>query len=260
MTKGTANEVGWIMKGGSSTGTSAFGDRITRERVSDVVAAKLTDIIANGTLRPGEVLPNELELAEQFGVGKSAIREAVKIVSTRGMVTVQQGFGTRVNAREHWNLHDHGVLRAMRTQLTLEQLIEVRKMLEPEMAALAARNASPADIERMRSYAEPPDESGYVPHDAFRGLAFHEAVAEATHNAAVSILFSTLRVLAQTKILHEDEHEDETVVEDPRPRPVPRMKNDHRAILAAIEEGDEEGRASHSPAPGQPRSLLELGQ
>ena len=57
------------MKGGSSTGTSAFGDRITRERVSDVVAAKLTDIIANGTLRPGEVLPNELELAEQFGVG-----------------------------------------------------------------------------------------------------------------------------------------------------------------------------------------------
>ena len=129
----------------------------------------------------------------------------------------------------------------MRTQLTLEQLIEVRKMLEPEMAALAARNASPADIERMRSYAEPPDESGYVPHDAFRGLAFHEAVAEATHNAAVSILFSTLRVLAQTKILHEDEHEDETVVEDPRPRPVPRMKNDHRAILAAIEEGDEEG-------------------
>src|SRR5699024_11588772 len=99
------------------------------------------------------------------------------------MVTVQQGFGTRVNAREHWNLHDHGVLRAMRTQLTLAQLIEVRKMLDPEMAALAARNASPADIERMRSYAEPPDESRYVPHDAFRGLAFHEEIGSASCRA-----------------------------------------------------------------------------
>lgn len=219
------------------TDGTALGPPVSRERVSDVVAAKLTELIANGTLVPGEVLPNEAELAAQFGVGKSAIREAVKIVSTRGMVTVQQGFGTVVKAREQWNLHDPGVLGAMRTQLTLAQLVEVRRMLEPEAAALAAVRATAADIARMRELAEPPDESGYVAHDAVRGLAFHEAVADAAHNPAVSILFSTLRVLAQTKVVHADDQPADASA-DSQERPRPRMPVDHRAILAAIEARD----------------------
>lgn len=215
---------------------TALGPPVARERISDVVAAKLTELVANGTLVPGEVLPSEAELAAQFAVGKSAIREAAKIVSTRGMLTVQQGFGTVVNPRDRWNLHDPGVLSAMRTQLTLRQLVEVRRMIEPEAAALAALRATDADIARLRELSDPPDESGLVPHDAVKGLVFHEAVAEAAHNPAVSILFSTLRVLAQTKVV-QDEDPPEPAGADPE-RPRPRMSVDHRAILAAIEAHD----------------------
>ncbi len=214
---------------------AALGPPVSRERVSDVVAAKLTELVAGGTLVPGEVLPNETELAARFGVGKSAIREAVKIVVTRGLLTVQQGFGTVVNPRDRWNLHDPGVLGAMRTQLTLAQLVEVRRMIEPEAAALAAERATPADLARLRELAEPPDESGLVPQDAVKGLAFHEAVAEAAHNPAVSVLVSTLRVLAQSKVMQAD---PEPAPGSAPERPEPRMPVDHRAILAAIEARD----------------------
>ncbi|HEY0187762.1 MAG TPA: FadR/GntR family transcriptional regulator [Cellulomonas sp.] len=216
---------------------TALGPPVPRDRVSDVVAGKLTELIANGTVVPGEVLPNEAELAARFGVGKSAIREAVKIVSTRGLLTVQQGFGTVVNPRDRWNLHDPGVLSAMRTQLTLRQLVEVRRMIEPEAAALAAVRATEADLVRLRELAEPPDESGLVPHDAVKGLTFHEAVADAAHNPAVGILFSTLRVLAQTKLVQDEEPPEPA---DGQQRPVPRMAVDHRAILAAIVQRDPE--------------------
>jgi Transcriptional regulators len=212
---------------------ASFGAPVARERLSDSVATQLTELIASGALLPGTTLPNETELAAQFGVGKSAVREAAKILSTRGMLTVQQGLGTVVNPRERWNLQDEGVLRAMRTQLTLGQLIEVRSMIEPEMAALAARRATPEDLERLRALSAPLGEDHFEARHAAESLAFHEAMAEAAHNPVLGIVFSTVRVLLQSRIFAEDDH-----AHDEASQPDGRMTVYHRAIFEAIEAGD----------------------
>lgn len=209
---------------------------VSRERVTDQVATHLTERIAHGSYAPGELLPSESELAAQFSVGKSAIREAVKIVAARGMLQVQQGYGTLVLPRDRWNLHDPEVIRALRTEITLAQLVEARRILEPEIAAMAAVRATSEDLERIRPLAariESPTGS-YESSHALQSLVFHEALAEATGNPVMGIVFSALRALVQSKVIVDP---GETTDEEP---PYPYIDVDHTAIFAAIEARDPE--------------------
>lgn len=206
-----------------------------RERLADVVANKLTEDIAAGTIQPGSRLPNEQELSQHFSVGKSVLREAMKIVVTRGLVVVQQGYGTIVNHRSQWNLNDPAVIHAMRYHLSLSQLVEVRRHLEPEMAKLAALRANETDLASLRALIERQDQQKSPKDVALWSLEFHEAIAEATHNPIYSILTSSLRALMQAKLT------DDLTQQSRGERPTAEtVEANHAVICEAIAAGDPE--------------------
>jgi GntR family transcriptional repressor for pyruvate dehydrogenase complex len=210
--------------------------QLQRGRLADQVAAHLTNEIASGVLAPGILLPNEQMLAARFAVGKSAIRESVKIVATRGLVTVQQGYGTVVNPRSRWNLHDHDVMFAMQHHLSLEQLLEVRRLIEPEIAALAAKRANDDDLAvlarllKRRAILRGPEEI------ALWSLAFHEAIAEASHNVIYGFLISSVSALMITKLRNMGERPDDPASEPPDVA----VEVNHARIYEAISGHDSE--------------------
>jgi GntR family transcriptional repressor for pyruvate dehydrogenase complex len=210
------------------------GAPVVRRRLADEIAEKLTYSIATGSVAPESMLPNERTLAAHFGVSKGVIREAIKVVATRGLVSVQQGVGTTVNPRSQWNLHDPGVMAAMRQHLSLGQLLEVRKLLEPEITALAAQRRTDADLEQLRELLDDRPLVG-DPEEALWSLTYHEAIAAAAHNPVYSILMSTLRILMRTK-MQRDRPAGQAIE-----YPVGEFTADHRAIYEAIRAGDPVG-------------------
>lgn len=123
---------------------------------SKVVEQLGLSIVAGG-IAVGETLPGDIELEQQFGVSRSVLREAMKTLAAKGLVVAKSRVGTRVTEKCHWNLLDECVLRwhfrAGVTAEFLNNLYDVRLVLEPAAAAFAARHASPEDCADLRSYA-----------------------------------------------------------------------------------------------------------
>ncbi|GAB3960229.1 hypothetical protein GCM10027614_81540 [Micromonospora vulcania] len=113
------------------------------------VVEDLVDAVVSGKLRPGESLPPEGPLSEQFGVSRTVIRESVKRVEEKGLVTIARGRGTQVRSMTSWNLLDRVVLTSLikhdETLGILDELSVVRAQLESVMAAEArARVPTPS--------------------------------------------------------------------------------------------------------------------
>src|SRR3989442_9857964 len=130
--------------------------RVTREpRLSDKVADLLLETIVVRRLAPGERLPSERELGEQFGVSRTVIREAVRALAAKGVIDVRTGSGLRVAAVDSSNVSESMSL-FLRGSSTLDypRVHEVRAMLEVEVAGLAADRATDEDIAGMRQICE----------------------------------------------------------------------------------------------------------
>lgn len=152
------------------------------------VADALGRRILGGLDLPGARLPNEAELCAQLGVGRGAVREAVKALEAKGLLESRPRIGTRVTDREMWNFLDADVLRwlrEMRPEELAHDLADLRQSVEPGAAALAAVRATPAEVraieaafaEMVRTAASPTLE-GFAAAD----LAFHLAVLKGAHN------------------------------------------------------------------------------
>ncbi len=142
--------------------------------------------IAGGDYPPEQVLPNEEELCLQLGVSRTALREAVKVLAAKGLVESRPRIGTRVRARQAWNMLDPDVL-AWRcatgpdSQFLLH-LTEMREIFEPAAAALAARNRTPAQLADIEAAYEAMAAAQTIADWVRADLAFHRAVLEATNN------------------------------------------------------------------------------
>ncbi len=165
-------------------------------KVFERVAAQIEQRILDGELRSGDRLPTERELAEQFQVSRTAVREALKILAQKGLVDMRPGRGTMVINGANQALRDSLGL-AMKLQLGevggSQSLVEVREILEVEIAGLAAARASEKEIAAMREAVRIMDESL---QDANAFIAadnqFHEALAEATQNTLILILVNSI--------------------------------------------------------------------
>ncbi len=106
--------------------------------------------IIKGEFPPGTLLPNEGEICADIGASRSVIREAIKSLAAKGLLEVRQKVGTRVHAQKHWNLFDLDVLgwryASMPRLQFFRELFEIRRMIEPQGALLAAERATEADI------------------------------------------------------------------------------------------------------------------
>lgn len=163
-------------------------------RLYEQIVAQIEERILNGELRPGDKLPAERELAEQFGVSRTAIREAMKALSHSGMVVIQPGRGTFVtDISSKVVRHSFDMLVRVSNETGVKDLIEIREILEPEIAALAAVRAGSEDIESMEEAVRAMDLAMDDPETFIEAdLDFHLALAQGSDNVLIPALIDTL--------------------------------------------------------------------
>ena len=167
------------------------------ERLHTVIARDLGIAIAAGSLRPGDTLSGEVDSSIRLAVSRTAYREAVRILAAKGMVESRTRTGTRVSPRWRWNILDPEVLgwflQTRPTETFVRDLFEVRLMVEPAAASLAAERRSEAQLRTMRDALAEMDRLK-LSTEAGRAAdrAFHDAVLQATQNEAVVALSSSV--------------------------------------------------------------------
>ena len=164
-------------------------------RIHGTVARDLGISIVSGQFPPGSILDNEVTASDQLNVSRTAYREAVRILSAKGLVEARPKIGTRVSPRKNWHLLDPDVLYWMFQSEPDEQLLadlfELRRIIEPEAAALAAARRSDDQLrimeralENMRTHT--------LATEAGRAAdqMFHSTMLDATANAFLASLTS----------------------------------------------------------------------
>jgi DNA-binding FadR family transcriptional regulator len=160
------------------------------------VVQELGRLIVSGEIAPGGNLPREELLAERMKVSRTALREAMKVLSAKGLIESRQKTGTRVRDTLHWNQLDADVLAwrcaSMPTEDFVEKLVEMREIIEPAAAAAAARRRSAEQIDRIEAAYQAMAASNDREEWSVADLAFHEAVLHATHNELMISLFAVI--------------------------------------------------------------------
>ncbi len=183
---------------------------VRQRRLSDDIVERLEAMILEGSLKAGERLPPERALAEQFGVSRPSLREAIQKLAARGLLASRQGGGTYV-VESLGSTFSDPLLRLLETSSEAQRdLLEFRHTLEGACAFYAAQRATPVDHERLREAFERLQHCYDAPlpgGGAEEGLAdacFHLAIAEASHNAVllhtIKGLFDLLRGNVVTNI------------------------------------------------------------
>ncbi len=170
---------------------------IQRKSLADMIAETLKQQITEGTYRAGDKLPTEPELMKTFGVGRSSVREAVKLLVNMGVVRVQQGSGTFVAVPSNNDDVNIKMSTADRTELD-----EVRKILDIAIVEKAVARRTEKDIERMRASLEKRKvnaEKGLLEECIEADLNFHIAIADAAHNRILADIYRS----AVTHLLSE---------------------------------------------------------
>ena len=201
-------------------------------RLYQQIVAQIETRILNGELRPGEKLPAERELAEQFEVSRTVIREAMKALTQSGLVVIQPGRGTFVtDSTSNVVRHSFDMLVRAGNETGVEDLLEVREILEPAIAALAAVRATDEDILAMEEAAQAMDLALDDPETFVEAdLDFHLALAHGSHNTLIPVLIDTL-----VELLRENRKRAASVDGG-----LQRGQAYHKIILEAIEQQDAE--------------------
>lgn len=166
--------------------------RLRAARLSDRLAAMLAGQLEQGVLRPGDRLPTEPQLAARHGVSRTVVREAVHQLRSRGLLVSRQGSGVFVaEPPQHRPLaFDPKVLDSIGSVV---HVVEVRRAIEGEIAALAAQRATRADIAAMRRALAAIDAAAKAGRDGVdEDLALHRAIAAATGNPQFALLLGFL--------------------------------------------------------------------
>jgi GntR family transcriptional repressor for pyruvate dehydrogenase complex len=168
--------------------------QIQSSRLYEQIVAQIESEVLSGTLRNGDRLPTERELAEQFGVSRTAVREAVKALREKGIVQSHPGRGTFITDNTARSVsHSLGFMMKIGAADGSVNLTEAREILEPEIAALAATRADAENIAAMRAAVATMDGAldqadVYIEAD----LVFHLALARATQNTLIAALLDPI--------------------------------------------------------------------
>ncbi len=201
---------------------------IKKTRVSEDIAAQLKRLIAEGELRSGDQLPSERELSEQFKVSRPSVREAIRTLESMGLLEARHGHGTYVATSVEALVQPlaHAIAREENAIL---EIFEVRRLLEPQLAALAAARAGGPELEELEEILE---KQGRQVAEGGTGAeldtAFHSALARSAKNTLLLRLNDTL-----VDCLRDSRRRSLETPERPR-----RSLAGHRAILRALRARD----------------------
>ncbi|WP_060914976.1 FadR/GntR family transcriptional regulator [Microbacterium oleivorans] len=201
--------------------------------VPDMLSVNLERLILNGELKTGEKLPNERELAELLGASRVSIRQALHELEARGMIDRRPGRGTVVvDPSEGVGSAGAGISAVLAAEGTgeLQRIMELRAMIEPPIAALAASRVTARDVEQLRAYIADMESEFDLERYSELDRAFHQAIAQYTHNP----LLSQLTDLIATEIAPSRRR----TLQTPERRETSNAA--HRAIFEAIAERDSE--------------------
>jgi DNA-binding FadR family transcriptional regulator len=152
--------------------------------------------IINGTLRPGDALPREEILAEQMAISRTVLREAIRVLSAKGLVEARPKVGTRIREERYWHQLDADVLAwrcaSMPTTDFIQKLVEMREIIEPAASAYAARRCSAEQFETLQTAYLAMEAAENIDEWTEADLEFHEAVLNATNNELMISLFSVV--------------------------------------------------------------------
>jgi len=166
---------------------------IKSRKISERIAQQVKNAILRGTMKPGDKLPPERELVEQFQASRISIREALKILETSGLLTIKPGSGIFVAEVNSKPISDSfsSVLRMQR--ISINELTEARIMLEPYIAKLATEKITDEDFEKLEKNIE--ETSKIVKSNApspAQNIEFHSLIAAATKNQVIALSMKTL--------------------------------------------------------------------
>jgi len=169
--------------------------RIQSSRLYEQIVEQIEALILADKLRTGDQLPSERELAEQFNVSRTAVREAIKALREKGLVEIQSGRGTFITRDEDRTFRNSlgWVVKGRGSRLA--ELVQVRDILEPEIAAIAAEQATAEDLQKLDEAVRVMDQAlADQDADAFieTDLDFHLALAHATRNTLIPILLDPI--------------------------------------------------------------------
>lgn len=197
------------------------------KHLSELAQQDIIELIKENQFKPGDKLPTEYELAAKLGVGRSTVREAVKALASRNVLKIKQGSGTFISAGMGMAKDPLG-LSLMKNDIELAfDMINVRLIFEPDMAAMAAVNATDSDCKKMEEACLAVEKliiagKEYSKEDSI----FHEKIARAGGNKIIDRI---------VRVIHSSVQKNIFVTEDS-------LKNDtltyHRQILEAIRDHD----------------------
>ena len=222
---------------------------VSARRLSDQLAARLAAHIDDGSLAPGARLPTEQQLADAHGVSRTVVREAVHQLKSQGLLRSRQGSGVFVTdgASQRPLSFDPAVLESLDAVV---QVVEVRRALEGEIAALAAERATRRDVTALRQALKAIDAAVAAGRDGVaEDMAFHRAVAGATGNPQFQRLLGFLEQYLREamRVTRGNEARHRAFAES--------VRAEHQAIVDAIAAGD--ARAARDAATRHMRRAAE---
>jgi GntR family transcriptional repressor for pyruvate dehydrogenase complex len=201
------------------------------ERIADVVARDLEQRILEGSLKPGDRLPSERTLALELNISRPSLREAIQKLANKGLLVTKHGGGTVVTNRLQASFSDPWLDMLQSHPLLQTDMLEFRHMLEGEAAKLAAERATDVDLARIdaayaaleRAY-DSDDMTACIDTD----VAFHQAIADASHNSLIGHLWASLM-----RVIHG--HVSDNLVHlHATPRQWDQLRTQHKAIWESV--------------------------
>lgn len=202
-------------------------ERISTKKVSESVTEQIEKLIEVGTFLPGEKLPSVRELCEMFGVGRSAVRDAITTLKGKGAVTVKQGEGTYICKFDSGKLFNNHIL--LPSSKDISQLFQVRKLLEPGIAEIAAKNRSEKDLNLMEGLLYGRGDNSWE-----ADYNFHLAIATAAGNEILVQLLEFISASMKKTMIgfHQCIEEDRKVLEE--------INRQHSQIFRMIQNKESE--------------------
>ncbi len=206
------------------------------DRLVDRIANEIQSVIAARQLSPGAKLPPERELCDQMGVSRTALREAVRMLVSRGLLEIRPGSGTTVRKMTSDQISEPlaMLIRTHDQAITPDHMHEVRSILEVGIVRMAAVNATERDIADLKAIIEQMEKGGLRSAEfAEKDAELHKRIAEASHNVLLGVLLDSIRDVMQEIRSRVRRYSGLAEIVNP----------DHRRIVERIAARDPEGAA-----------------
>ena len=207
-----------------------LGNSIERRSVAMQLLERIKSALIRGELKPGDYLPSESELTQSLGIGKSSVREAIKMLQAIGIVEVRRGQGTVIRREPGDPIVDPMAFGMILARGMTRDVLEFRRMFEPAYTQQAMQAATAADHEQIRQTIDDMEIAiAKGEQTASHDVAFHRAILNATHNPMTIRVGETLLQLIEAALETSMQTLPEVALKD------------HKAIYQAFQAGDVQG-------------------